>query len=88
MIFALGFLAGVEALKSLVVMTAVVDGRITAKEAVNCALLEVDYQTEQWGNVEWAHDLERESLLARTAAAVLMVRMTTYEEAAKLKLKQ
>ena len=42
-------------------------------------------QTEKWGNVEWAHDLELHDTTARVAAAALFVHCKTNEHTIKVK---
>lgn len=68
-----GITFGVDAAKSLILMCAVIDRQITVKEAVHLARLELSHQTDQWGVVEWAHDIELHDTTARIAAANLFV---------------
>jgi ATP synthase F1 complex assembly factor 2 len=35
------------------------------------------FQTEQWGNVEWAHDVELHDTTARLAAAAMFVQLNS-----------
>ena len=46
-------------------------------EAVRLARLEVQVQTDHWGSVEWAHDIELHDTTARTAAAVMFVQCSS-----------
>ena len=46
---------------------------ITAKEAVDLSLVELDFQTGRWGKVEWHHDVEREDMYAKVAAATMVI---------------
>jgi len=75
-----GFVFAVESLKSVVLALAVMDGRVGVEEAVNLSRLEVDYQTKQWGNVEWHHDVEKFDTQARVAASVLFVTLIRHKE--------
>jgi len=68
-----GFCFGVDAIKSIILMSAVADGKLTASQAVKLSRLELDYQTDFWGNVEWAHDLELHDTNARVAAAAMFI---------------
>ena len=40
------------------------------------ARLEIDFQTSRFGEVEWAHTLERNDTQARLAAAALVMHLT------------
>jgi len=60
-------------LKSLVIAMAMLDGGLSAEEAIACSCLESDYQIDKWGEVEWQHTLDRARLSADVAAAVLLV---------------
>jgi len=60
-------------MKSMVIALALLDGGLSAEEAIACASLESDFQIDRWGEVEWQHTLDRARLCADTAAAVLLV---------------
>lgn len=60
-------------LKSLVIAMSMLDGGLSAEEAIRCSYLETDYQIDRWGEVEWQHTLDRARLSADVAAAVLLV---------------
>ncbi len=79
---------GTDAAKSLVLMCAVVERRLTVEEAVALARLEVELQTERWGAVEWSHDLELHDTTARIAAAALFVQLTRSQHLKKGKSEQ
>ncbi|RWS21316.1 ATP synthase subunit gamma-like protein [Leptotrombidium deliense] len=66
-----GFVFVIENLKSLILSLALLDKHITVKDAVNLSRLEVTFQTEKWGNVEWAHDLDLMLLRSRVSAGLL-----------------
>jgi len=68
-----GISYGVDAIKSLILALAVIDRRLTVSEAVKLSRLECMFQTDQWGTVEWAHDLEMHDTTSRLAAANLFV---------------
>ena len=72
-----GFAFGADALKSLILTVACVERRLTVSEAVRLARLEVMVQTDHWGRVEWAHDIELHDTTARTAAAVMFVQCSS-----------
>lgn len=72
-----GMQYGVESVKSLLVTLATIARQIEVPNAVELALLEQQFQTKIWGNVEWAHDVEREELISRLAAAVLFVHLSS-----------
>jgi len=64
-----GISFGVDAIKSLILVLAVLDQRIAVKKAVELSRLELLYQTDQWGSVEWAHDIEMHDTTSRMAAS-------------------
>ncbi|KAK6104858.1 ATP12 chaperone family protein [Brugia pahangi] len=68
-----------EALKSVFLTLATVSSRLDVDEAVELALLEQKYQSDIWGKVEWAHDIEREELISRLSAGVLLVHLGDFE---------
>jgi len=80
-----GFTFGIDAIKSLLLMTAIVDKKINVQEAVKLSRLEVDYQVEHWGNVEWAHDIELHDTIARVAAADIFIQCNTSKHLLKQK---
>lgn len=80
-----GFAFGIDAIKSIPLMCAIIDNRLTIDEAVRLSRLELDFQIEHWGNVEWAHELELYDTTARVAAAALFVQCNTSQYLAKHK---
>merc|ERR1712156_842127 len=48
-------------------------------EALKLARLELLFQTDHWGSVEWAHDIEEFDTTARLAAATLFVQLSSTE---------
>uniref|UniRef100_A0A914X9U7 ATP synthase mitochondrial F1 complex assembly factor 2 n=1 Tax=Plectus sambesii TaxID=2011161 RepID=A0A914X9U7_9BILA len=75
-----GYQYAVEAVKSLIIILATVAHRLSVEEAVRIAALEQLFQTETWGKVEWAHDIEHHDLCSRVAAGVLFVHLTSNRE--------
>ena len=63
----------VECLKSLSLALALCESEMDVQRAVYLSRLEQAYQTEQWGSVEWYHDIELEETQSRVAAASLFV---------------
>lgn len=49
------------------------DNKFGAQEAARAVSLEVDWQTNQWGEVEDSHDVQKEDLRRQLASAVLLV---------------
>jgi len=74
-----GFMFGVDATKSLILTLACIERVITVDEAVKLARLELLFQTDHWGSVEWAHDIEEFDTTARLAAATLFVQLSSTE---------
>jgi len=70
-----GLQYAVEALKSVILTLVTVDRFLTVEKAVALSQLELEYQVSHWGNVEWAHDMERLDLRARVAAAILFTHL-------------
>ncbi|GFN98388.1 ATP synthase mitochondrial f1 complex assembly factor 2 [Plakobranchus ocellatus] len=68
-----GYHYAVDTLKSLLLTMALVDKHIDVETAVDLARLELSFQTERWGTVEWAHDIEKFDLRCRLAAAALFI---------------
>ncbi|VDO44918.1 unnamed protein product [Onchocerca flexuosa] len=68
-----------ESLKSVFLTLATISSRLHVDEAVELALLEQKYQSDIWGKVEWAHDIEREELISRLAAGILLVHLGDLE---------
>jgi ATP synthase F1 complex assembly factor 2 len=68
---------GTEAGKSILIMMALVAARITATEAAELSRLEQMYQAKIWGNVEWSHDIEHQTLCSRLSASALFYYFTS-----------
>ncbi|CAL4182145.1 unnamed protein product [Meganyctiphanes norvegica] len=82
-----GFLFAVEALKSIILPIAAAERKISIQTAVNLSYLETDYQRGHWGNVEWAHDLEKMDHQARFSAAMLYVQLNSSQTIVNVKHK-
>uniref|UniRef100_A0A0B7A3M4 ATP synthase mitochondrial F1 complex assembly factor 2 n=1 Tax=Arion vulgaris TaxID=1028688 RepID=A0A0B7A3M4_9EUPU len=68
-----GYHYAVDTIKSLLIIMALVDKHIGVETAVDLARLEQQFQTNQWGSVEWYHDIEIYELRCRLAASVLFI---------------
>lgn len=66
-----GMQFAVESLKSLILAQAAMNRVLTVDEAVDLSRLETDFQISKWGSVEWSHELDKQQVKARLAAAVL-----------------
>merc|ERR1719510_2380797 len=80
-----GFTFGIDAIKSILLMCAIVDKILTVEEAVKLSRLEVNFQVEHWGNVDWAHNLELHDTMSRVAAAELYIQCNTSQYLTKQK---
>ena len=92
---------GVDATKSLILTLACIERVITVEEAVSnhcsninifspslqvrLARLELLFQTDHWGSVEWAHDIEEFDTTARLAAATLFVQLSSSQTSTRAK---
>lgn len=70
-----GILFAVEALKSVILTLVTVDRLLSTDKAVTLSQLELEFQISRWGDVEWAHDLDRADLKARVSAAILFTQL-------------
>ncbi|XP_045214684.2 ATP synthase mitochondrial F1 complex assembly factor 2-like [Mercenaria mercenaria] len=68
-----GYSYATEAIKSLVLVLALMDKCISVERCVELSRLEQDFQIEKWGNVEWYHDIDILELRGRLAASALFV---------------
>jgi ATP synthase F1 complex assembly factor 2 len=80
-----GFMFGVDATKSLILTLACIERVINVEEAVRLARLELLFQTDHWGSVEWAHDIEEFDTTARLAAATLFVQLSSSQTSTRAK---
>ncbi|XP_057326463.1 ATP synthase mitochondrial F1 complex assembly factor 2 [Microplitis mediator] len=81
-----GFMYGVDVLKSVILMLALSERVINVEEAVSLSRLEEEFQISHWGNVEWSHELSKQDLQARLAAAVLFIHLNSSSTTTKPKL--
>lgn len=65
-----------QSLKSFVLTSSITQRFLTVEQAVDLARLETQFQVEKWSKVEWEHDLEEQSTLARTAAGSLFYHLS------------
>lgn len=68
-----GIVSLAESLKSLQLALALIDRHLLVEEAVSLSRLELEYQTQIWGNVEWAHTIELVMTRAKVASALLFI---------------
>lgn len=80
-----GYAEAVESIKSFILATAVMDKHLEVEKAIALARLEVEFQVEKWGNVEWYHDIELMDLRARLASSALFVHLTSTDRSVKYK---
>ena len=52
---------------------------------VKLARLELLFQTDHWGSVEWAHDIECHDTTARVAAGVMFVHCSSAQTSTRSK---
>merc|ERR550539_2143475 len=64
-------------LKSSILALLLSAREITSERAVDLSLVELDFQTDKWGEIEWHHGVERQDLYAKTAAASIVVHHAT-----------
>ncbi|VBB26499.1 unnamed protein product [Acanthocheilonema viteae] len=84
----LGLQYATESLKSLLLTLATISSHLHVDEAVELAVLEQKYQSDIWGKVEWAHDIEREELISRLSAGVLLVHLGDFEPECETKFQE
>ena len=66
----------VDTSKSLIIPLAMLKDHISAETATEAARVEVAFNTQRFGHVEWAHGIEQEDTAARLASAALFMRHT------------
>jgi len=67
----------VMTLKSTILAILLQTRSIEVNEAVDLSLVELDFQTSRWGEVEWHHGVERQDLYAKTVAATMIIHHAT-----------
>lgn len=80
-----GFLFATESLKSIILTIAAAERKISIQRAVDLSYLETDFQRGFWGNVEWAHDLEKETHAHRFSAGMLFAQLNSSQTIIKHK---
>jgi len=74
-----GYQQAVDVLKSFLLATALVDQSISVDRAVDLARLELEFQVSQWGSVEWHHEIDKQEMRTRLAAAAIFVSLCNLE---------
>lgn len=69
-----GVAMAIDTLRSFVIGAALLEGRTSASKAVFLSRLESEFQTQRFGEVAWAHPLDRAAITTRVAAAAFFVR--------------
>ncbi len=64
----------IDTLRSFVLASALLAGRIDGPEAVYLSRLEAEFQTRRFGEVEWAHPADKLGTASRACAAAFFVR--------------
>ncbi|CAG5095670.1 Similar to ATPAF2: ATP synthase mitochondrial F1 complex assembly factor 2 (Homo sapiens) [Cotesia congregata] len=59
---------------------------LNVEEAIALSRLEEEFQISHWGNVEWSHELGKQDLQARLAAAVLFIHLNSSSATTKPKI--
>jgi len=73
-----------EALKSLLLTLATYAHQLDVEEAVRLARLEQIFQTDFWGKVEWAHDVEHQESCVRLSTGILFAQLSSNQHSANL----
>ncbi|KAK7484640.1 hypothetical protein BaRGS_00024048 [Batillaria attramentaria] len=68
-----GYQYSVDAIKSVLLVMAVMDRHLNVERAVELATLEQIFQSRRWGTVEWHHGVDKYALQSRLAASTLFV---------------
>jgi len=69
-----------ESLHSLIITLCCLRSQLTVEQAVLLSRLEEEFQTGNWGRVEWAHDLNQSDLQSRVSAGILYTKLTQESE--------
>ncbi|XP_063716958.1 ATP synthase mitochondrial F1 complex assembly factor 2-like [Symsagittifera roscoffensis] len=67
----MGLKFAVDSLKSMLLTIAAFEQKIDCETAIQLSRLEEEFQIAKWGNVEWAHDVNRLEVLSRFSSAIL-----------------
>eukprot|EP00039_Didymoeca_costata_P024910 m.11852 g.11852 ORF g.11852 m.11852 type:complete len:268 (-) comp4538_c0_seq1:12-815(-) len=57
--------------KSMIIANVLLSGKISAEDATKASRLETVFQTNRFGEVEWAHNIDHHSTVVRLASAYL-----------------
>ncbi|KAG8222122.1 hypothetical protein J437_LFUL002118 [Ladona fulva] len=72
-----GFSYAVDTLKSVFLTLACSERLVDVDRAVYLSRLEEEYQCRFWGRVEWAHDADHHQTIARFAASILFIHLSS-----------
>ena len=61
------------------------ESQISVSLLLTASQIMISFQIQQWGNVDWYHDLDVQELQCRLAAAVLFVHWTSETQTIKKK---
>eukprot|EP00055_Hartaetosiga_balthica_P018002 m.126722 g.126722 ORF g.126722 m.126722 type:complete len:293 (+) comp9436_c0_seq1:43-921(+) len=61
--------------KSAIIALAMYEGEIDAEHASRLSRLELEFQVERFGEIEWAHTMEKHDTQARLAAAAVVMKL-------------
>lgn len=65
-----------ENLKSFILCASLAERHLRVGPAVSLSRLETKFQTEKWSSIEWEHDLDEKSILARVSAGTLFYHLS------------
>nr|ABY62782.1 ATP synthase mitochondrial F1 complex assembly factor-like protein [Hydractinia symbiolongicarpus] len=71
-----GVQAAVDSIKSFILPLCVIKKHISIEEALYLSRLELEFQIEKWGNVEYAHDIDRYNQQSLLTTAVLVFHLS------------
>jgi ATP synthase F1 complex assembly factor 2 len=71
-----GLELAIDTAKSVVIALSLLDRQLSAAQAVDASRVEVDFQVQRFGYVEWSHGMDKYETTCRLAAAALFVRLT------------
>jgi len=73
-----GIIFAMGSLRSVILTMAIAKQKLSVRQAVDLGRLETTFQTDHWGSVEWAHDLELQETLSRVSAGMLFYSLNSY----------
>lgn len=82
-----GIIYGIDSVKSVILMLACLQHKLTAQDAASLANLENEYQAKVYSPVEGHHDVQAMELINRLSSAVLFAHLTSnYHRVIKTKV--